>query len=227
VLPSIVFEIKPKWTKGATADRIRSLGKWLSRGLDNTAILTRVLWVAIVPIPLITFALDWMVLHNSQGRLVHFMDLAGKPTLLLIEGQGLALAVLGAAVAGFILKYLTTVLDAILDVDNYLRTSPLKRTPRAKIAERMTSLLRYIARQTDDQGRPYYSKLIIVAHSLGSMVTTDLLRYLERSGKDAHDPDLVRYNFRPCPESSALGRIHLGADRKRYCGSRGRVARHD
>lgn len=204
VLPSIVFEIKPKWTIGAPADRMRSLGKWLSRGLDNIAILTRVLWVAIVPIPLITFALDWVVLHHwlfdPNGKIVHFVNRAGKPTLTLIEGQGLALAIFGAAVAGFILKYLTTVLDAILDVDNYLRTSPAKRTPRAKIAERITSLLRYIAQQTDDQGRPYYSKLIIVAHSLGSMVTTDLLRYLERSGKHAHDPGLARYNFRPCQE---------------------------
>jgi hypothetical protein len=202
VLPSIVFEIKPKWTRNAASDQIRSLGKWLSRGLDNTAILTRVLWVAIVPIPLITFALDWTVLRNPQGKLAPFMDLAGKPTLMLIEGPGLALAIFGAAVAGLILKYLTTVLDAILDVDNYLRTSPLKRTPRAKIAERMTSLLRYIARQTDDQGRPYYSKVIIVAHSLGSMVTTDLLRYLERSGKGAPDPGLARYGFRAPPEKA-------------------------
>jgi hypothetical protein len=201
VLPSIVFEIKPKWTKkDATAYRMRSLGKWLSRGLDNIAILTRLLWFAIVPIPLITFAVDWIALHSPQSWIGHFVERAGKPTLLLIEGQGLALAVFGAALVGFVLKYLTTVLDAILDVDNYLRTSPLKATPRAKIAERMTSLLRYIARQTDDQGQPYYSKLIIVAHSLGSMVTTDLLRYLERSGKDAPDPDLALYNFRPCPE---------------------------
>ena len=203
VLPSIVFEIKPEWTMGEPADRMRSLGKWLSRGLDNTAILTRVLWIAIVPIPLITFAVDWMVLHNPQSRLVPFMDSAGKPTLMLIEGQGLALALFGAAAAGFILKYLTTVLDAILDVDNYLRTSPLDETPRAKIAERMTSLLRYIARRTDDQGRPYYSKLIIVAHSLGSMVTTDLLRYLERSGKHAPDPGLARYDFRTPPEKKS------------------------
>jgi hypothetical protein len=38
--------------------------------------------------------------------------------------------------------------------------------------------------------------VIIVAHSLGSMVTTDLLRYLERSGKGSPDSDLARYGFR-------------------------------
>jgi pimeloyl-ACP methyl ester carboxylesterase len=96
---------------------------------------------------------------------------------------------------GLILKYLTTVLDTILDVDNYLRTSPQDQTPRARVAERVTSLLRYVADFRDQQGRPY-SKVIIVAHSLGSMVTTDLLRYLERSAVASPDRDLARYGFR-------------------------------
>jgi hypothetical protein len=202
-LPSIVFELKPEWTENATAERMRRLGKWLSRGLDNTAILTRLLWVAIVPLPLLLFALDWRILQNilhQRPGWEKYVNIASYFTLPLIEKTGFVLAVSASAVFGFILKYLTSILDTLLDVDNYLRTSPLDETPRAKIAERITSLLRYIARQTDDQGQPYYSKLIIVAHSLGSMVTTDLLRYLERSGKGAPDPGLARYNFRPCPE---------------------------
>jgi len=198
-LPSIIFELKPEWTKNAAAERMRCLGKWLSRGLDNTAILTRLLWAAIVPLPLLFFVLDWRILHE-RAAWEEYVNIASHYTLPLIEKVGLVLAVSAAAVFGFILKYLTTILDTLLDVDNYLRTSPLGATPRAKIAERITSLLRYIARQTDDQGRPYYSKLIIVAHSLGSMVTTDLLRYLERSGKDAPDPGLARYDFRTPPE---------------------------
>jgi len=212
-LPSIVFEIKPKWTLDATTDQIRSLGKWLSRGLDNTAILTRLLWVAIVPLPLVFFALDWRILQNILHERAGWEDYVNKAsyfTLPLIETTGLVLAVSASAVFGFILKYLTTILDAILDVDNYLRTSPQRRTPRAKIAERMTSLLRYIARQTDEQGRPLYSKVIIVAHSLGSMVTTDLLRYLERAGEDAPDPDLARYGFRkPAKEVRDLLPIYV------------------
>jgi hypothetical protein len=35
-----------------------------------------------------------------------------------------------------------------------------------------------------------------VAHSLGSMVATDLLRYLERSEVDSPDPSLAPYGFR-------------------------------
>lgn len=194
-LPSIIFELNPEWTKNASANRIRFLGAWLSRGLDNTAILTRLLWIAIVPVPLLFFVLDWQILHGTF-KWEKWVNLSSNLTLPLIEKAGFILAVSAAAVFGLILKYLTTILDAILDVDNYLRTSPLNETPRAKIAERITSLLRYIARQRDDQGQPYYSKLIVVAHSLGSMVTTDLLRYLERSAKGAPDPDLARYQFR-------------------------------
>jgi len=109
-------------------------------------------------------------------------------------------------VFGLMLKYLTSVLDTLLDIDNYLRTSPLDQTPRARIAERCVSLLRYIAAYQDEQGRPY-SKVIIVAHSLGSMVTTDLLRYLERSAVDSPDPGLARYGFRRKP--TALGQPKL------------------
>jgi hypothetical protein len=196
VLPSIFFEVVPEWTEGAVSERIRSLGEWLSRGLDNIAILTRLLWFVIVPVPLMFFVLDWLLLHKMGAwGLPKYIIYASKLTLPLIESTGLAIVVSGTAVLGVILKTLTTVLDAILDVDNYLRTSPLDETPRARIAERCVSLLRYIAAYRDEQGRPY-TKLIIVAHSLGSMVTTDLLRYLERSAKDSPDPDLHPYEFR-------------------------------
>lgn len=210
VLPSIIFEVEPAAVQKATSQRMRSLGQWLSRGLDNTAILTRLLWLAIVPVPLVLFVLDWHTLLYSiphsdfltilgrwpiRGFDRWLLNPASRYTLQLIERTGLYLAISAAAVFAFILKNLTTVLDTILDVDNYLRTSPLDRTPRALIAERCTSLLRYIAQYRDDQNRPY-SKVIIVAHSLGSLVTTDLLRYLERSGEDSPDDDLALYQFR-------------------------------
>jgi hypothetical protein len=82
--------------------------------------VTRLLWFAIVPVPLTFFVVDWMVLHNHlhpEGWILSRLDFAGKFTLLLIEWQGLALAIFGVGLAGFILKYLTTILDAVLDVD--------------------------------------------------------------------------------------------------------------
>ena len=58
--------MKPEWAENAVADRIRRVGEWLSRGLDDTAILTRLLWFAIVPVPLFFFGLDWYALHVSE-----------------------------------------------------------------------------------------------------------------------------------------------------------------
>jgi len=196
VLPSVVYEIKPLWVEKACSCRMRSLGNWLSRGLDNTAILTRLFWFGIVVVPLVFGGLLWATWNlKVPGWLPSFMVSATGITLRFIEWPGLVIAASGAAIFSGLLKYGTTVLDAILDVDNYLRTSPQDSTPRAKIAERYTSLLRYIGNYKDDEGRPYYSKLIIVAHSLGSMVTTDLLRYLERAAYDAHDKELERFGF--------------------------------
>ena len=123
------------------------------------------------------------------------VDYASKVTLPLITSTGLYLAVSSAAVFSFIFKYMTTVLDTILDVDNYLRTSPQGSTPRARIAERCTSLLRYIAAY-QRRSKPALYKSYYRRHSLGSMVTTDLLRYLERSAKDSPDDALARYGFR-------------------------------
>ena len=208
VLPSVIFELKPEWTKNAASTRIRSLGGWVSQGLDSTAILTRLLWFSIVPIPLLFLVLDWLVLHNHFPAANDALVVASKATLPLIRPAGLVLAVSGATVVGFLLKYLTTVLDTILDVDNYLRTSPKDAAPRARIAERCTSLLRYIATYRDDQNHPY-SKVIIVAHSLGSMVTADLLRYLERSAHDSPDRGLARYEFRKKPASDGQSKLPI------------------
>jgi len=208
VLPSVIFELKPEWTKNAASIRIRSLGEWVSRGLDNIAILVRLLWFSIVPVPLLFLALDWLVLHNHFPAAKDALDDASKFTLPLIKPAGLVLAVSGATVFGFLMKYLTTILDTILDVDNYLRTSPKDAAPRARIAERCTSLLRYIATYRDDQNRPY-SKVIIVAHRLGSMVTADLLRYLERSAHDSPDRGLARYEFRKQPAPGGQSKLPI------------------
>ena len=145
VLPSVIFEVKPSWVRNADSRHIRWLGEWYSRGLDSTAILTRLLWFAIVPVPLFFIVFDWLALHDKlRQSLLSAMDSASGFTLPLIRMGGLILAMSGLAVFGFVLKYLTTVLDTILDVDNYLRTSPKERTPRALIAERCTSLHRQI-----------------------------------------------------------------------------------
>ncbi len=72
----------------------------------------------------------------------------------------------------------------VLDVDNYLRESPYAATPRARIAERYTSLLRHVAGRVEE-GKPCFDRIVIVAHSQGTVITADLLRFMRVAGRDA------------------------------------------
>lgn len=61
--------------------------------------------------------------------------------------------------------------DIALDVDNHFREFPVRGTPRGRIAARMYSVLEAIR----EAG---YDRIVIVAHSQGTVITADLLRYL-------------------------------------------------
>ena len=84
------------------------------------------------------------------------------------------------------------VLDIILDVDNYLRRHPLDGNPRARIYARYVSVLRYLCCWQDPQDSRGYDAIVIVAHSQGSVITADLLRFLQRETKPDTDPALNR-----------------------------------
>jgi hypothetical protein len=87
-------------------------------------------------------------------------------------------------------------LGVAADVDNYLRELPRERTPRAQMAERYTSLLRYICNWREKSSVPEsgYDALLIIAHSQGTVITADLLRYLdhERKRQPSFEPRLSR-----------------------------------
>ena len=71
------------------------------------------------------------------------------------------------------------VLEAVLDVDNYLRQDPAGNNPRSHITSRYASLLRHICNWRNPSGDGY-DALIIIAHSQGTVITADLLRFLKR-----------------------------------------------
>jgi hypothetical protein len=71
---------------------------------------------------------------------------------------------------------LRSILDAILDVDNYLRIHPVTDNPRSRIFARYISLLRHIATQN-------YDGIVIVAHSQGAVISADVLRFLQREAQ--------------------------------------------
>src|SRR5262249_14122617 len=83
-----------------------------------------------------------------------------------------------------------SIVDVALDVDNYLRTRPLNAAPRARICARFASLLRYV------YARPY-DAYVIVAHSQGTVITADLLRFVKAARLEAIDEALARRDGRP------------------------------
>lgn len=67
-------------------------------------------------------------------------------------------------------------LDAALDVDNHFREFPREAINRVRIVERYVALLDHLRRQG-------YARLVIVAHSQGTVITAELLRYLQQRGR--------------------------------------------
>jgi hypothetical protein len=173
----------PRFTTNAMSVR---LGTWLSRGLDATAVVTFLFWCAIFLIPpmFLAGAGPWIRTGaNALGFDANSAPAGADITRWIVQ----SFAVGGTAAAlAILVKYGSPVLGAILDVDTYLRTLPENATPRAKIMERYVSVLRSIARYraSDDRG---YDSVVIVAHSLGSLISADLLRFLKAAG----DPELA------------------------------------
>ena len=97
-------------------------------------------------------------------------------------------------------------LGVILDVDHYLREEPKKEgTPRARMFERFVSLLRYI------QNRPAgetFDRVVIIAHSQGTVITADLLRFLTLATTGADNALVSAERFRLLTIGSPLRQLY-------------------
>ncbi len=81
-------------------------------------------------------------------------------------------------------------LDIALDVVNYLRPVPRDGTFRARILSRFASLLKYVVDWRDPQNPEVrYSRIVILAHSQGTVISSDILRALSK-GSVAQDNGL-------------------------------------
>jgi hypothetical protein len=69
------------------------------------------------------------------------------------------------------------ILDLVLDVDNYLRSRPEDDTPTGRIFARYYSLLKFLH---DQKGKKQYDAIVIIAHSQGTAISADLLRFLKQ-----------------------------------------------
>jgi hypothetical protein len=180
-LPSILTERFPLRNedgppRNSTNAQTLRLGTWISRGLDSTSLVTFLMWSAIFVAPLYCFYFYPSVVLTNL-----------KTATAWVVGYFIG-ATLAAGALAALVKYSSPVLGAVLDVDTYLRTSPIDATPRAKIVERYVSLLRYLVRYRDPVDGRGYDSVVIVAHSLGSLISADLLRFLHAEGDDALAP---------------------------------------
>jgi hypothetical protein len=168
------------------------MGSWTSRGLDSISVVTLLTWVAIFLIPL-----GFMYVGPPHLGLA-IREHSRHVTKLLVCR---VIAVAGtAAVLTAVLRYSSEILRVILDVDTYLRTGPKEKTPRAKIFERYVSLLRHIAQYHAPDGRGY-DGVVIVAHSLGALISGDLLNLLQHQ---KNDPELQRLGYGAGQETTKI-----------------------
>ena len=179
-LPSVKGEVDAP-SKCTNADSVKQ-GQWLSRGLDTTGYVAWLLWLStFLVIP--TFSLvDWW--HRRAGAQLgavpdpNSLSWFTQVTLFFIQSAGGLFAASAIAVLTGVAKFGGSALDLVLDVDNYLSTGPIEATPTARILERYASLLRYLGNYSE--GGRGYDACVIVAHSLGTTITADILRVLHR-----------------------------------------------
>jgi hypothetical protein len=173
----------------------RRLGLWMTNGfwwlrIAGTALAISVL-VAVLVGSLCNLFPDfqsWVAHHSGSWLAAKMTEQWTQSAIDTVTFAVLA----SAATAGAARLRLETLakrarpaVGVVLDVDNYLRETPQESTPRARIAERFVSLLRHVREQ-------HFDRVVIVSHSQGTVITTDLLRFLNHGvPKASPDHDLV------------------------------------
>jgi hypothetical protein len=173
------------------------LGRWLTLAFQGLTVSGVILYLATMFVLPALFSVS--VLHPGLlGKLLEKRLLDGAA----LSGTGL----LGLFLVRGRLRKLTLgfrpVLDILLDVDNWFREHPRDSNPKARIWGRYVSLLRYVANWREDSTDEHsgYDGIVIIAHSQGTVITADLLRYLKTESAEnlgEYDRELKRLNRIP------------------------------
>lgn len=165
LLSSILYELFPKRNKSEQQKSTR-LGLWLDGGFSASKLAMWLMLISLFLIPIGILLPTEYVKNYLPGFLL---------------GDGLADSI-GAILVGSITIFtlfrknifigVQKALDIALDIDNWLKERPLKSNPRGLILLRYLALLRELQQQN-------YLRIVFVAHSQGTVITADLLRYLD------------------------------------------------
>jgi hypothetical protein len=154
---------------------VRALGTAFAALIPLAAIVGSALYLAFV---LQEFG-DAMEIGGNLAWLVRLLEMFQGETLVAtgkwLAGGALTIAALGSRFTETFGR-LRVAIDAVLDIDNYFADPPNRQPPRARIYSRYASLLAHLR----DAG---YARLVIVAHSQGSVISAELLHYLHAQGR--------------------------------------------
>jgi hypothetical protein len=155
-------------------------------------------------------AATWMIVTGEVPRVVP--GLTPDSTRHILNGIAVAALASAATIAAakgrldLIASRTRPALGIILDVDNYLRESPVNATPRAKMAERFASLLGHVLERKDASGKPAFDRIVIVSHSQGTVIAADLLRFLTVAAVPV--PDVADRDIRLMTMGSPLRQLY-------------------
>ena len=202
--------------------RARALGRWLTAGYKHLDAVVALISVAGVVLSLGIAALflatvfehtmvDGWLATAHLGAVVGWLGglekgVAGASQTLFTPlqaavfsaaGVGAALSVLGGLLSRRI-PSLRGPLDAAMDVDNHFREFPRTDIPRAHIFSRYAALLEHVRAQG-------YERIVVVSHSQGTVISSELLRFLSSRDQRAPTPDdTPQLDGQPLPPTSLL-----------------------
>jgi hypothetical protein len=164
-------------------EHARALGRWLTAGYRRLDVV--VLCVTLVGVTLSLgiavlfaasiFRFDWLLDHvgfveKAVSARSQWLFQPLQTLVFSAAGVGAALSLLGGQLSRHI-PSLRGPLDVALDVDNHFREFPRTNIPRAHIFSRYAALLDHVR----EQG---YERVVVVSHSQGTVISTELLRFL-------------------------------------------------
>lgn len=138
------------------------LGRWATTGWEVTRAFVVLGFPALAIAP-VFLALLFDPVHAAAHDLNTwlFAFLFGAGGIVAITQLGALITVLRPALA------------LAADIEIYLRVAPFDRTPRARLLDRMLSLFSHL----ESSG---YSRIVVVAHSQGTVIAADALRLRNR-----------------------------------------------
>jgi len=167
------------------SDQTVWLGRCLSRSFRVLRFSGEILRVmAIVGLPL-AILLTWLNWHQVRdtGWVAWLKPWA--PWLLTFFGSVVVLVLSGSkGPFAWLALGFRAALDVALDVVNWLRLHPVEGNPKARITTRFVSLLRYLCSWKGPGVAGGYKAMIIIAHSQGTVIAADVLRFLRVANRD-------------------------------------------